>query len=79
MRLNEPLHIKIDFDGDMQGLLFSPERITMSQGGSPIKIDHIVKKGATGIEIYAGTLKIPIDLSPYCKKGIKRCLELNIT
>jgi len=79
MKLNEPLYIKIDFNGDVQGLLLSPDKIDITQNGKSLKIDHIVKKGITAIEIYSGTLRIPIDLSPYCVKGISRCLELNIT
>jgi hypothetical protein len=79
MKLNEPLHIKIDFDGDVQGLILCPSKITLNQGGRPLRIDHIIKKGATGIEIYSGTIRIPIDLAPYCGKDISRCLELNIT
>jgi len=83
MKIQEPLNIEIEFDGNIQGLLDSPEKIKASIGGRTIPIDFIDRDGETSILIFILHLIIPVDLSSYVRyteRGEKRtkCIKIKI-
>jgi hypothetical protein len=67
MRLDEPLCIEFEFDGDIKRLIQNPDLIKASRAGLEIPVSFINRNGDEAILVFIGHLAIPVDLSSYFK------------